>query len=688
MSSAPDLGNPAPHRSPGAAERPDFFGPYLLLRAFARGGMGEVYLARYRTSAGEERFGVLKKLRPELTRDTEYVRRFIDEARIVVQLNHPNICHVFDVGRVGDEYYLAMEYVSGRDVRTLQDRAREQRIIPSVPVVVHLLCEVLESLDYAHQRVHPLTGEPLNLIHRDVSPQNVMVSFDGDVKLIDFGLASSKLKMERTQPNVVMGKMAYMAPEQARGESIDARVDLFAAGVLGYELLAGERYYEGMASHEIWTVVGRGDFVPRKWDTLEKDLAKILRKALHPEVSQRFSSCFEFHNALAKYLDKHHPGAGAGPLVDLIQRLFPDEIAREREMLQGYGFLEDHTLTDDLEASRSMSVSLAHADYIGTPPTLIDGAMPGSRVARDELGGDTLSDDAAGLSEDTDQGGPETSRAHDATGRMPTADATLFSEAGSTEAPRSAEHTEMVQRATSGDATSGAGAQRARRTMTAAVLIVGLFALLFGGYAWIRGGKVAEDAPPGGQVAPPTPAVARSPDRSVRQAEVVPSRGTASPAPAPPARAAPDSAARPPAPAAAAMGTAPLPAARATPPARARPARSPDTPAVGGRPARERAANAAAHDRRKPKQNRRLSTSEQEAAKAQPPADDPAFQALLRASPEAKVKSVSRCGSCKGRVFDALIKLRTKEKTVSGSALTEARRDFEQAWQRCYRECH
>ena len=190
---------------------PRAFGSYLLLKVFARGGMGEVYLARQISTGGLDRYCVVKKLRKELTRDREYVTRFIDEARVVVHLDHPNICRTFDVGRVGEEYYLAMEYVSGCDVRMVQDKARNDGVPLSADAVLPLMSELLEALDHAHER-RDQKGELLRLVHRDISPQNVMISYDGEVKLIDFGLASSKLKIEKTQPNVVMGKMAYMSP--------------------------------------------------------------------------------------------------------------------------------------------------------------------------------------------------------------------------------------------------------------------------------------------------------------------------------------------------------------------------------------------------------------------------------------------------------------------------------------------
>ncbi len=232
-------------------EYPRAFGNYVLLAPLARGGMGEVFLAKHGSVRGLEKHCVVKTLRPHLTDDREYTTRFIDEARIVVQLGHRNICHVFDVGTVGERYYLAMEYIAGKDLRALTHDVAEKGNVVNPGLALHVVCEVLEALDYAHRHADAATGRPLLLVHRDVSPQNVMLSWEGEVKLIDFGLAASTLKMEQTSPNVVMGKLSYMAPEQVRGERVDGRADLFAVGVMLYEMLVGERFYEGRSPYEI-----------------------------------------------------------------------------------------------------------------------------------------------------------------------------------------------------------------------------------------------------------------------------------------------------------------------------------------------------------------------------------------------------------------------------------------------------
>ncbi len=351
----------------------------MLLKNFARGGMGDVYLAKNGSIAGLERLCVVKKLRGDLTRDREYVTRFIDEARVVVTLNHANICNVFDVGRVGSEYYLAMEYVSGRDVRSLQERCREKATPLPTAAALLVTCEVLQALDYAHRRHHPVTQEPLLLVHRDISPQNVLVSFEGEVKLIDFGLAASRLKVERTQPNVVMGKMAYMPPEQARGDPIDARADLFACGVLAYELLANERFYEGLNASDIWQIAGRGGFVPRGWNSLEPELATVLAKALHPEARRRFSTCADFRDALLGSLGVRFAGPPLRVLRDVMSHLFEPDIAREREALARFAALTPASVEAAVEQTKRQAVTLAQSSQSGP---VADASLRAERAGR------------------------------------------------------------------------------------------------------------------------------------------------------------------------------------------------------------------------------------------------------------------------------------------------------------------
>ena len=357
-------------------------GPYLLVHRLAKGGMGEVYLAKHVGFADIEKYCVVKTMRSRYTKDSEYVARFVDEARIVVQLGHRNICQVFDVGKLGEQYYLAMELVAGRDVRTLEGRARELGHPLPEPVVLHLVCEVLESLDYAHRHAHPLTGEPLNLVHRDVSPQNVMVNFEGEVKLIDFGLAQSSLRREQTNPEVVLGKLAYMSTEQLHGRELDGRSDLFSVSVMAYELLTGERYYAGMSQSDMWDAVSQGTHAPRRLHELPAELRAVLARGLAKDREQRYATCAEMKDALAAYQRARGMSAGARELRQIMEQLFASDRQALRELLRGFANVEPLPTLPPAEATES----IARASGTGAPERAgVVLEMPLSHAATERL---------------------------------------------------------------------------------------------------------------------------------------------------------------------------------------------------------------------------------------------------------------------------------------------------------------
>ena len=322
-----------------AAQRerlPRSFGPYVLLTSLAKGGMGEVFLAKSGAVAGFEKHCVVKTLRPHLTDDREYVARFIDEARVVVQLNHKSLCQVFDVGMVGERYYLAMELIAGTDLRSLADvdAVGDAPHPMDAALAVHITGEVLEALDYAHRFVD-VGGTPLQLVHRDVSPQNVMISFEGEVKLIDFGLAASTVKVEQTSPNIVMGKLAYMAPEQIRGEKVDGRADLFAVAMMFAELCVGERYYAGKTAYEIWSIANTGTFRPRLFDTIDVGLRQIIDQALSASPNDRQASCMVLRQELMQWRQNQGLYADGPVLRAAMQAAFAPDIREHRDLLLG-----------------------------------------------------------------------------------------------------------------------------------------------------------------------------------------------------------------------------------------------------------------------------------------------------------------------------------------------------------------
>src|SRR5882724_3566760 len=241
--------------------QPIKFGNYLLLERIAVGGMAEVFVAKAFGVEGFERLLAIKKILPTMGEDAEFIHMFVDEARIAVQLSHANIVQVLELGKHDENLYIAMEYISGRDLRQLIERFRKREQSVPVPQACLIVAEVCEALDYAHRK-RDASGKPLGIVHRDVSPQNVLVSFDGDVKLIDFGIAKAETRLQNTQSGILKGKFSYMSPEQVRGHPIDRRSDIFAAGVLLWELLCGRKLFSGESDFAVLEKVRKGDVPP------------------------------------------------------------------------------------------------------------------------------------------------------------------------------------------------------------------------------------------------------------------------------------------------------------------------------------------------------------------------------------------------------------------------------------------
>ena len=212
------------------------FGNYLLQRRIARGGMAEVFLAVQQGPEGFQRKVAVKRILPHLADIPQFQEMFLDEARLAAQLSHPNIAHIYEFGSFRENFYIAMEYIDGVDLGSVI----LQGLSSPLPLehTARIVAEVCAALNYAHQLVDSDDGTPLGIVHRDISPQNIMVSFDGAVKVLDFGIAKAARHVERTQPGVVRGKFSYMSPEQVVGEQLDGRSDLFCAGIVLHELCA------------------------------------------------------------------------------------------------------------------------------------------------------------------------------------------------------------------------------------------------------------------------------------------------------------------------------------------------------------------------------------------------------------------------------------------------------------------
>ncbi|QSQ24028.1 protein kinase [Pyxidicoccus parkwayensis] len=308
------------------------FGKYKLLERIATGGMAEIYRARMTAAAGVTKPVVIKKILPGYAGNTAFVSMFVNEARIAAGLSHGNIAQVFDFGEVDGQYFIAMEFVDGQPLSRVMRRAREKGLytLPQ-PLALLIAVEVLEGLAYAHTRLDE-RGRPLHIVHRDVSPQNVLLGYEGQVKLVDFGIAKARLagRNEAGEAGEVMGKYAYFAPEQARGRELDARTDVFAAGVVLYEMLCGRLPFEGKMA-DVLRKVALGDF-PRPRDLnpdLPPALERILLTALAVEREQRYPTAEAFAEALTRYLHTAAPDVSPRARAHFMGYLFEAELVED-----------------------------------------------------------------------------------------------------------------------------------------------------------------------------------------------------------------------------------------------------------------------------------------------------------------------------------------------------------------------
>jgi serine/threonine protein kinase len=331
------IDRPTPNGSFGRQDPglPQVFGRYLLVQRLSRGGMGELFLAKHGL-AGFEKLAVIKKVLPHLAADEQFISRFVDEAQVAIKLQHVNVAQVFEVGRVGDEYFLALEYIDGRDLRrTLALLGHRQQRMP-VDLALFIARELANGLAYAHRRT-TTGGASLNLVHCDISPPNVVVSFEGETKVIDFGIAKSAMRGTATDPKVGFGKFGYMAPEQLlRGGVVDHRTDLYAAGVVLFELLTGTRLYEAGPEPDYRALarkVARGEHqLPSEIDRVLAPYDELVATALRPQPVDRFQSAAELRDAIQQCLVAVNPTISTDQLGAYMRQLFANEMSEQREL--------------------------------------------------------------------------------------------------------------------------------------------------------------------------------------------------------------------------------------------------------------------------------------------------------------------------------------------------------------------
>ncbi len=336
-------------------------GRYHLTYRIAFGGMAELFRAFTFDEEGFKRDVAIKRLLPHYTEDRNFVDMLTDEFKLTSYLKHPNIADVYELLQLEDTLVIAMEYVDGKDLRTAIERSREQKIPFAIDDAVYVIARSLEGLHHAHV-ARDDRGEPLRIVHRDFSPSNVLLAYDGVVKLCDFGIAKATHNRIQTKTGIIKGKVKYMSPEQAFGRKLDWRSDVFSAGSVLYELVTGQAAFTAPNEVDLIFAVRDASPVPAREVSPEvpAELAAILEKAMTRSRSARYQSGLEFRNALLTFLRAYNPSYRRNKLAQFLKRVFADDIERELRAMEDY--VAEATPEQQLDLGRNLIASALGPD--------------------------------------------------------------------------------------------------------------------------------------------------------------------------------------------------------------------------------------------------------------------------------------------------------------------------------------
>ena len=331
-------------------------GKYTLVRKLATGGMAEVFLARADGPMGFQKKLVVKRILPHFGEDQNFINMFLSEARLAAELNHPNVVQIFDFGQADGQYYIAMEFIDGPNLRALNKAARETVGAISLPLCARILALAAEGLGYAHD-LRDQSGVAMNLVHRDISPDNVLVSRNGGVKVVDFGIAKASTQPHLTKSGVIKGKLAYMPPEQLAREPLDRRADIFALGVVLYELTCGAMPFDATSEVSIIQAIMGNEPLVRasvKRPDLPKALDAIISKCLEKKPQDRYASCRELQHDLERFIASTGEVVSVADVGKLVEHLFPqDHEATLQNVLPPGGVAIDKTFPSQESKERS-----------------------------------------------------------------------------------------------------------------------------------------------------------------------------------------------------------------------------------------------------------------------------------------------------------------------------------------------
>ncbi len=332
-------------------------GRFQLLKKIASGGMAEIYIARQYGVEGFEKLVVIKKLLPELTKNSQFMQMFVNEAKLAARLNHPNIVQIYDLGFTEGSYFIAMEFIQGEDLVSLVKTCRKRGAALPMHYSIRIVSQVCEGLHFAHTKADVL-GNPLKIVHCDISPHNIVISFEGAVKVIDFGVAKAATFIEdEDSKNQIRGKLAYMSPEQCTGGTMDARSDLFSLGVVLWELITGRRLYGKLGTKEIFRAASNANISPPRSvnPAVPEQLDSIVMRAVARQPQDRFGSAYEMCQELESFVKTSGWGATSFDLAAFVRELFHDKLEAMRRYLaaQATGAdLESFLFADVRETSK------------------------------------------------------------------------------------------------------------------------------------------------------------------------------------------------------------------------------------------------------------------------------------------------------------------------------------------------
>ncbi len=342
------------------------FGKYLILDHLVDGGMAKICRARY---LGEQANKVvaIKMVQPQFSNDEAFVRMFQDELNITFGMLHPNIMQVYDYGKTNGQLYTAMEYIHGANLKQYLDRLKEKKVVFPVEISCYIISQVCLGLHYAHTFTDKLTGKPYNIVHRDISPHNIMLTYDGAVKVIDFGIAKANTNSEATQAGTIKGKLSYLAPEYLDGLELDARYDEFAVGITLWELLCSRKLFQANNDLAVLKQIQACKILPPSQinPSVPKELDAIVMKALSKDRSHRYENLDQLNRALIKFLYSTYPEFNASDLKTFADDLFKKEISTDREKFVAYGSIDIIPYIEDLKKEESRTGKIARKEMEG-----------------------------------------------------------------------------------------------------------------------------------------------------------------------------------------------------------------------------------------------------------------------------------------------------------------------------------